>query len=265
MAEARERNPVIVQIYEIQSPQEAEGCIALGVDHLGSVLLSKEDWRRPSIREVMRITEGTRLKNSLIPLFQDEDTIYSALDYYRPHIVHLCDNLFDPGGSILDLDAAMEFQIRLRTRFPEILIMRTIPLPADETTSGLESLSLAHALEPVSDFFLIDTWLGREPVEGYVGITGKVADLNRARDLVLQSGIPVILAGGLSPENVYEALMKVCPQGADSCTLTNVTDPEGRPVRFKKDLARVGRFVREVRRAEEMLRREPSLSPGRGS
>ena len=45
---------MITQIYEIQTPQEAEKCIELGVDQIGSVLLSQGDWReigRASCRE----------------------------------------------------------------------------------------------------------------------------------------------------------------------------------------------------------------------
>ncbi|MCP4669594.1 MAG: hypothetical protein GY849_24940, partial [Deltaproteobacteria bacterium] len=76
-----------------------------------------------------------------------------------------------------------------------------------------------------------------------------------------QSHIPVILAGGLSPENVFKAVMKTWPEGADSCTLTNQVDAAGRPVRFKKDFQKVKRFVEEVGRAEkEIGRRKASMS-----
>ena len=66
---------MIVQIYEIQTPEEAERCIALGVDHIGSVLLSCEAWQQPKIREVIRLSQGTSVMNSLIPLFRDIDII----------------------------------------------------------------------------------------------------------------------------------------------------------------------------------------------
>ena len=89
-----------------------------------------------------------------------------------------------------------------------------------------------------------------EPIQGFIGITGRPCDWRIARELVLQSKIPVILAGGLSPENVREALVKVGPAGADSCTQTNKRDKEGNPMRFKKDFERVKKFVQEVRRAE---------------
>ena len=129
--------------------------------------------------------------------------------------------------------------------------MRSIPIPAENSVPGFPTLEVARKLEPVSDFCLTDTWIKNEVVQGFIGITGRPCDWRIARDLVLQSKIPVILAGGLSPENVHEALVKVGPAGADSCTQTNKRDKEGNAVRFKKDFERVKKFVQEVRRAEQ--------------
>lgn len=244
---------MIVQIYEIQSPWEAETCISLGVDHIGSVLLSQEQWRQPAIREVVELTRGTDARSSLIPLFREEHAIYKALEYYRPHFVHFCESLTDSDGRPLDLEGAVALQRRLKSDFPDIGIIRTIPIPPDGIAPDFPFLSLSGPLERVSDLFLVDTWLGKEPVEGYVGITGRTADWASARELVTASGIPVILAGGLSPENVYEALMRVAPYGVDSCTQTNAAALDGKPTRFRKDPERVKRFVQEVRRAEKGL------------
>ena len=96
---------------------------------------------------------------------------------------------------------------------------------------------------------MTDTWLGEEPVKGFIGITGMTCDWKISRELVVQCKIPVILAGGLSAENVYKAVMETGPAGADSCTQTNKVDKRGNPVRFIKDFGRVKRFVNEVRRA----------------
>jgi len=52
--------------------------------------------------------------------------------------------------------------------------------------------------------------------------------------------IPVILAGGLSPENVAEAISVVQPWGVDSLTHTSRPLPGGG---FCKDLDRVRQFV----------------------
>jgi phosphoribosylanthranilate isomerase len=247
---------MIVQIYEIQSPQEAEKCIELGVDHIGSVILSQDGWCVRVLREVTRITERTEIKNSLIPLFQDSDTIYRAIDYYRPDYMHFCESLTDNDGKEVELNRFFQFQLDMKKKFPEIGIMRSIPIPEEDSSLDFPTLDIARALEPVTDIFLTDTWLGEEPVRGYIGITGKTADLEIAKELVLQSKTPVILAGGLSPENVYDALMKVLPVGGDSCTHTNMVDEEGNPIRFKKDFRKVEKFVKEVRRAEERIETE---------
>ena len=245
---------MIVQIYEIQSPYEAERCILLGVDRLGSVLLSEEEWKQPAIREVVRLSEGAKIQNSLIPLFQTRDTLYRAMDYYRPHFIHFCESLTGSAGQVLDLTSLIGLQREFKEKFPEIQIVRTLPVPEQEGKTDFPVLDLARSFEPVTDAFLIDTWLGKEPVKGFIGITGKLADREAARKLVLATSIPVILAGGLSPDNVREAVIHVIPAGADSCTQTNKTGPEGGPLRFQKDFEKVDRFVREVRDGESELR-----------
>jgi phosphoribosylanthranilate isomerase len=245
---------LIVQIYEIQTPQEAATCIDLGVDRIGSVILSEGDWQRPEIREVIRLSEGTRTRNSLIPLFNTKDALYRAMDYYRPHFVHFCENLTDRSERMIDLQPFIDLQREFKKRFPEIGMVRSVPVPEVGKAPHFQVPEIAKALEPVTDAFLIDTWLGNEPVAGFVGITGKRADADLSKNLVHLSAIPVILAGGLSPDNVYDALVQVVPAGADSCSHTNVLDAHGVPVRFQKDFAKVERFVREVRRAEAELR-----------
>jgi phosphoribosylanthranilate isomerase len=92
-----------------------------------------------------------------------------------------------------------------------------------------------------------------QPVAGYVGITGEICDWDLAGTLVAESLRPVILAGGIGPDNVFDALLRVKPAGIDSCTRTNALDNRGRPIRFKKDMDRVRRLLDEVRRAEEHL------------
>jgi phosphoribosylanthranilate isomerase len=244
---------MIVQIYEIQTPHEAEQCIEAGVDHIGSVIVSQSEWRQPEIREVVRVGDGTLVKNSIIPLFQDMDTLFRILDYYKPDFIHFCESVANNDGRAVDLDAFIHIQEQIREGFPDIGIIRSVPIPADSTIANFPTLHIAKTLEPSTDFFLTDTWLGEEPVEGFIGITGKRCHAGLAKELIIQSEIPVILAGGLSSDNVYDAIMDIRPSGADSCTLTNAVDPQRKPVRFQKDFTRVKRFVDQVRKSEKDL------------
>ena len=72
-----------------------------------------------------------------------------------------------------------------------------------------------------------------------VGASGKVHDWNVSKAIVDSVKIPVVLAGGLSPENVREAIERVKPWGVDSLTHTNKTLDDGN---FVKDIIKVREF-----------------------
>ena len=247
----KEWKVVIAQIYEIQDPRQAEMCLQAGVDHVGSVLLGEWGWRHDGVRDVARILEGAGAVHSIIPLFKGDD-VYRVLDFYRPAFIHLCDDLTGPGGNMQDLGRFIETQVDLKHRFPEVGVIRSIPVP-EPGGPDVGSVEMARRLAPVSDMLLIDTWSGNSPVGGFIGITGRVPEPGISRAVVEAVEIPVILAGGLGPDNVYEAALEVIPAGVDSCTRTNLTDDAGKPVRFKKDFDKVRVFVEETRRAGEDL------------
>jgi phosphoribosylanthranilate isomerase len=257
----------IIQIYEVQRPAEAAAITALGVDHVGSVLLSADKWKVPAIRKTVQAVQQAGAASVLIPLFNDPVTVFQALDYYRPDIVHFCETLSivreDAAKVVREFDSLLSFQIDVKDRFPQTTIMRSLPVPRPGAQHEIEILrnifTFAELLAPFSDYFLIDTVAGApgvlasQPVAGYIGITGEVGDWNMAAAIIKWSPIPVILAGGISDENAYDAVIRLRPAGLDSCTKTNAVDKTGRPVRFKKDLRKVTRLVAEVRRADSEL------------
>jgi len=244
---------IAVQIYEIQDPREAEAVIELGVDRIGSVIPSEKNWKVPATREAILVSREARVKHSLIPLFNTKGVLFQSIEYYEPDIIHFCGCLTHDDGRMMPCEALVELQICVRERFPGIEIMRSVPVATPESNQRIPTLEIAVYFEAASDYFLIDTLLGSEPVEGYIGITGRTCDWGVARRLAESSPIPVILAGGLSPGNVYEAVMAVKPFGVDTCTRTNAVDSSGTHVRFKKDYNKVKAFVQEVRRAEKDL------------
>lgn len=85
------------------------------------------------------------------------------------------------------------------------------------------------------DAYLVDTYSSQAP-----GGTGQVGDWPAARVFVAHSAKPVLLAGGLTPENVREALRTVKPWGAD--VSSGVEAGPGR-----KDLDKVRRFIEQCR------------------
>lgn len=251
---------MIIQIYEVQDPDEARALIRLGVDHIGSVLFSGQWGRRPDIRATIAAVKAQGAVSSLIPLFDGVPEVLASLAYHRPDIVHFCDDLTGPLANRAYIRRKIALQRAVRRSCPAISIMRSIPIGLPGKAADCPTLALARAFEEDSDLFLTDTLItddggtADQPVSGFIGITGRICDWRMARQLVTQSRIPVILAGGIGPENVYAAIEAVRPQGVDSCTGTNQRDARGRPVRFRKDLRRVAGMVAEVRRAAEQTK-----------
>ncbi len=242
---------MIVQIYEIQTAEEARRMIELGVDHIGGVLVSTRQREDIELKAAVDCVQAAGCRSSLIPLFADPDLIAAAVEYYRPDILHLCEAL---GATLDDPDLlkTLERQKQIRRRFKQLQIMRSVPIAVAGQSHRIPSLEMARLFEPYSDWFLTDTLLvGRsdqqQPVSGYVGITGLTCDWNIARRLVAASSIPVILAGGIGPDNVREGIAAVQPAGVDSCTGTNMLDPAGLPIRFRKDYTKVRKMVQAAR------------------
>lgn len=244
----------IVQVYEIQTPEEARAVIEIGVDHVGCVITAEADRHNPVVRQAVDVVRNHGAISSLIPLYTDIEAVIDTVLYYQPHIIHFCDNLKAPDDP--EVDAAIALQEAVKRRFPDLRITRSIPIGQHADAQCQTILRLAARLEAVSDFFLTDTVIdgpedpldGEQPVAGFVGITGLTCDWQVAQRLVAQSCIPVILAGGISPENVADGIRRVSPFGVDSCTCTNALDANGQPIRFKKDMVRVKALVQAVRR-----------------
>ena len=114
--------------------------------------------------------------------------------------------------------------------------MRTIPV-RDEG-----DIALAKAHEGIADFLLLDTWKSGEPEIGACGI---VHDWSTSRRIVERAKVPVILAGGIGPENAFDAVRLVKPSGVDSKTKTDLPDGSA------KDLQKVAALVQSVRLAAD--------------
>jgi phosphoribosylanthranilate isomerase len=255
---------IMIQIYEIQEPREAEAVAALGVDRIGTVIMSGEDWKLPILKDTVRVVQEIGALSGLIPLLSDRETIFRILDHYQPDFIHFCDVLSpfpsDQTAVMQQCDVLVSLQQAVLEQFPAIDIMRSLSIPRLGAAGGEKlmknTLSIMDRLAPVSDYFLLDTLQGspgsvqKQPMTGFVGITGEICDWRIAKAVVAACSRPVILAGGLDGENVREAILTVQPAGVDSCTRTNLIAPDGRRIRFKKDLAKVKRMVEEVRRAE---------------
>lgn len=120
----------------------------------------------------------------------------------------------------------------LRVGLPHLKIIRAVHV------TGPEALAQARALARQVDALILDTY---DPATGRHGATGLTHDWTISRQIVDHVAVPVILAGGLTPENVGAAIAAVRPWGVD--VHTGVETPDGR-----RDPARLRAFIAAARR-----------------
>jgi phosphoribosylanthranilate isomerase len=211
---------MLTQIYEVGTPAEARAISAIGVDHVGVLVGGGEFPREQPVAAAIAIAAAISppAKFSALVLTSDIARIVEAARALGPAIIHL--------GAVPELltprDAAA-----LKGQLPGIPIMRSIPV------TGEESIALARSYEGIAEFLLLDSHRASDRQIGALGVTH---DWSISRRIVEAVRMPVILAGGLGPDNVAEAIRAVRPAGVDSKTKT---DQDGS---HAKDMDRVRRF-----------------------
>ena len=211
---------MLTQIYEVSAPEEALAISRIGIDHIG-ILVGNGEFPRELPLEAAAIVAAAVVppsKVSSLFLTADISRIEQWARQLQPAILHL-----GTAPELLSPDDAAT----LKGKLPGMLIMRSIPV-MDEA-----SIAIARSYDGIVDFVLLDSHRESDRQIGALGITH---DWTISRRIVEAVKTPVILAGGLGPDNVAEAIRAVRPAGVDSKTKT---DQDGA---HQKDLDRVRRF-----------------------
>ena len=215
-----------VQIYTIQSVEEAIEVIEIGIDNIGitpaSIGLPGEISYETAKEICENVKQGTKVALSVSNNIEE---IIEMIMFVNPDVLHLCG---EPGE--LNVKAIKSIKERLQKFKIKLPIMQAI------SVDDMSALNFAKEYEEVADYFILDT--STTSVQG-VGASGNVHDWSISKMIVENVKIPVVLAGGLSPENVKEAIATVKPWGVDSLTHTNKFLIDGS---FTKDIKKVREF-----------------------
>lgn len=199
---------MITQIYSIQSVEEALACIEAGADRIG-ILVGEKDGKFPCAvteKEAGKIFEaiGNRAVKVLISVLDSEDAVLAQTKRLKPDVLHLCANF----------EGSPKFREALRGCTPDVLLMEAVGIDTD-----YKAVDEAKEKAGYADLLILDSVSTAVPGVGAAGVTH---DWNIDKQIVENVKVPVILAGGLGPDNVEEAIEKVHPFGVDSLTKTSV-------------------------------------------
>ena len=197
---------MLIQIYEITSPDEARSLSEMGVDHIGVLVGDDTFPREQSIESTRAIFAAVHAGSKRCGCFRST----ARAELLGPSDV-----------------------LALRAAHPDLSIMRSIPV-IDES-----SIALARTYDGVANFLLLDSYRAGDR---QIGALGKTHDWGLDRRIVESVNVPVIIAGGLGPDNVAAAIAASYPAGVDSKTRTDKANGT-----HTKDFAKVCAFIAAAR------------------
>jgi phosphoribosylanthranilate isomerase len=213
---------------------DAQSAVELGADAVGFVFAPSR--RRVTPKEVAQITPHLPENIERVGVFDSR---------YADEIAAV---VRETGLSAVQLHGEQELVLakRLNELFEgKIKIIQTVHWAVndgDESAKAVRQRLQAIEAGGVVDRILIDSKVGQA-----TGGTGVAFDWAAARD-VLTSGsgrLKMIVAGGLNPENIVEAIHKLDPWGVD--VASGVEKAPGR-----KDPAKLALFIQNARAAKSI-------------
>lgn len=223
---------MITQIYSIRTIEEARACIEAGADFIG--IAAGTDANLPAEitlekgREIFEFIGG-RAGKVLLTVADSPEPIYRAVKTLRPDVVQLCGNRYA---------ATPEFCEKAKKISPGLIVLQAVGI------TGPEAIEQAVRYSRFCDRLILDSV---DPCIPGIGAAGFVNDWGICGQIVERAFCPVILAGGLGPDNVAQAVREVRPWGVDSLTKTN------KDGKMEKDGEKIRLFVENARRAAREL------------
>ncbi|KAH7926947.1 hypothetical protein BV22DRAFT_1008012 [Leucogyrophana mollusca] len=276
----QEKKPPLVKICGIRSVAEATAAADAGADLLGLMFVpsSKRVISTSTARDISLSIRASRASSSITPKSPPHDQLANDTWFathaqrltnapHRPLLVGVFQN--QPLSDILDTVSASQLDIVQLHGTEPAEWAKHIPVPVIRVFHvGASGAGLDDITRPgLHEFVLLDS---QRTGDGLSGGSGKTVDWDVAARVVQagelitgesteatapsvtngangthasKSPMPIILAGGLTPENVREAIEKVRPWAVDVSGGVETSDGKG------KDIAKVTAFVAAVKQA----------------
>ncbi len=195
------------QIYSIVNYNEAVQVMDAGADHIGLVPMQSGGVpaHRVPYDVVDKIFEEAKkrgVKAVAIMLNKDPEEIFFIVKRIKPDIVHIAG---------MDFTADQAFADRLHKECPGVELMQAI------LVDGPGAIDRAKEYAKFCDYLLTDTGLAKDTG---IGASGMTHDWAIDVAIVQAVNVPVIIAGGLGPDNVEECIRTIKPFGVDSLSKT---------------------------------------------
>lgn len=188
-----------------------------GADYLGLVVEAPGSPRSLTVPVAASLARAAQGRAVVVAVSRDPGWLAAVAGQLRPRALQL------HGEITPELVAAIR---------PHCPVWVAIGLPPAGEGSAISAdrviPSLQQAAGAGAEMIVLDTAL-----KGQSGGTGQVSDWSLAAQVVAASPLPVLLAGGLGPDNIVAAWRQVRPAGLDLSSRLEATPGRKDPYRLK--------------------------------
>lgn len=226
-----------IKICGMRSPEDIELAALYGADAVGFITeVPVESPRKLNLSTAAAlISKVPKCLDSVMVIMPENSAIaLELIEKVKPDIVQIHSDL-----SPVELEI-----IREKADIP---IIKTLSIPAGMGASRVQSIvkRLLDKVCELEESGAVDSVLLDSGIAGKTGGTGCIHDWDLSRRVAEKTELPLILAGGLRPENVQEAIRVVLPYAVDTAS--------GVETLGKKDAVKIRSFIKEVRCANAFL------------
>lgn len=189
-----------VKICGLRTERDLGMAITAGADAVGFITDVPVDTpRKINLEEASKLISKVPVfvTSVLVIMPENAEQAQEMIRRAKPDVVQVHNNL--PSQELLKI------------RETGVKLIKTIPVRQHAELQKL--MEQVRELSGIADAVLLDTAL-----DGKSGGTGLPHNWEISSEFVLRAGIPVILAGGLNPENVKDAVRSVRPFAVDTAS-----------------------------------------------
>ena len=215
-----------------------------GADYFGVVIEADFSLRSLTIEGALELFASPPIPAVALVFHMQEERLHYLIGHLKPFAIQFLSQ------------EEPELIKRLKSAYPDVQLWQSVHLPCAGMEVDLQNVRnvVRDYIEAGVDVLLYDTVATLQGKQKFGG-TGLVSDWNVVKQLMeeIECRVPILLAGGINPQNAAEALMAICPDGLDLCSGVEAVPGRKDPEKVKALMKAVKSVyvVKEIDKKEE--------------
>jgi len=229
------RKDIKIKVCGITTVEDARLVAESGADYIGVIVGVDFSPRNLNLESARLICEQSTLPVVTLFFNWEAEQIQKTVATLHPHAIQLLGH--EPPSLVRTLKKTAACEIWKSIHLP--------PQGSGEVSITEHQNRVNSLIDAGIDAVIIDTVVGSSRRNMRYGGTGQVNNWTVARRLVEVFSVRTFLAGGITPENIQQAIELVHPYGIDLSSGVEIAPGQKDPEKLRRLMSAIGRVVPE--------------------